>query len=400
VKQPDERGYFGDYGGQFVPEVLVQPLVELTHAVREAFADGSFWNEHRRLLHDYVGRPTPLWVAGNLSSRIGGATISLKREDLNHTGAHKIVNALGQALIARRMGRQRLIAETGAGQHGVATATAGALLDIPVEIYMGTEDVERQALNVYLMHLLGAKVHEVDSGSRTLKDATNEAFRDWAASAGNTFYIIGSAVGAHPYPYMVRELTRVIGNEARTQCLDRFATLPEHVVACVGGGSNAIGIFSAFIDDTEVRLWGVEAAGRGLEMLGNHAASLTAGTVGVLHGARTFVLQDRAGQISATHSVSAGLDYPGVGPEHAHLKATGRVTYLAVSDREAEEAFALLARCEGIVPALESAHAIAYACRLAEQMPSQGRILVNLSGRGDKDAVRLASDIATVGAHS
>jgi tryptophan synthase beta chain len=400
VRQPDERGYFGDYGGQFVPEVLVQPLVELTHAVREAFEDNTFWNEHRRLLRDYVGRPTPLWEAGNLSARIGGATISLKREDLNHTGAHKIVNALGQALIARRMGRQRLIAETGAGQHGVATATAGALLDIPVEIYMGTEDVERQALNVYLMRLLGAQVHAVDSGSRTLKDATNEAFRDWAASAATTFYVIGSAVGAHPYPYMVRELTRVIGDEARAQCLERFGGPPEHVVACVGGGSNAIGIFSAFLDDSAVRLWGVEAAGRGLETLGNHAASLTAGTVGVLHGARTFVLQDTAGQISATHSVSAGLDYPGVGPEHAHLKATGRVTYLAVSDREAEDAFGLLARCEGIVPALESAHAIAYACRLAEQIPPRERILVNLSGRGDKDAVRLAADVATACAHS
>jgi tryptophan synthase beta chain len=400
VKLPDERGYFGQYGGQFVPEVLVQPLVELTQAVREAFVDNNFWSEHHRLLRDYVGRPTPLWEARNLSARTGGATISLKREDCNHTGAHKIVNALGQALIARRMGKLRLIAETGAGQHGVATATAGALLDIPVEIYMGTEDVQRQALNVYLMRLLGARIHEVDSGSRTLKDATNEAFRDWAASAGTTFYVIGSAVGAHPYPYMVRELARIIGDEAKAQCLERFGLLPDHVVACVGGGSNAIGIFSAFLDDSAVRLWGVEAAGRGLEMLGNHAASLTAGTVGVLHGARTFVLQDRAGQISATHSVSAGLDYPGVGPEHAHLKATGRVTYVAVSDREAEEAFALLARCEGIVPALESAHAIAYACRLAAEMSSRERILVNLSGRGDKDAVKLATGVVTAGARS
>ena len=400
MKLPDDRGYFGDYGGQFVPEVLVQPLVELTQAVREAFTDDNFWSEHRRLLRDYVGRPTPLWVARNLSATVGGATISLKREDCNHTGAHKIINALGQALIARRMGKRRLIAETGAGQHGVATATAGALLDIPVEIYMGTEDVERQALNVYLMRLLGAEVHEVDSGSRTLKDATNEAFRDWAASAGTTFYVIGSVVGAHPYPYMVRELARVIGDEAKAQCLERFGSLPDHVVACVGGGSNAIGIFSAFLDDSGVRLWGVEAAGRDLGRLGQHAASLTAGTVGVLHGARTFLLQDASGQISATHSVSAGLDYPGVGPEHAHLKATGRVTYSAASDREAEEAFALLARTEGIVPALESAHAIAYACRLAQEIPSHERVLVNLSGRGDKDAVRFAADVVAAGARS
>ena len=394
MKLPDERGYFGEYGGQFVPEVLVQPLADLTQAVREAFADKHFWNEHHRLLRDYVGRPTPLWVARNLSTTIGGATISLKREDCNHTGAHKIVNALGQALIARRIGKRRLIAETGAGQHGVATATAGALLGIPVEVYMGTDDVKRQALNVYLMRLLGATVHEVDTGGRTLKDATNEAFRDWAASAPSTFYVIGSAVGAHPYPFMVRELARVIGDEAKAQCMERFGRLPDNVVACVGGGSNAIGMFSAFLDDSNVRLWGVEAAGRGLGTLGDHAASLCAGTVGVLHGARTYVLQDTAGQISATHSVSAGLDYPGVGPEHAHLKTTGRVTYSAVSDREAEEAFSLLARTEGIIPALESAHAIAYACRLAQQVPPHERILVNLSGRGDKDAVKLASEVA------
>jgi tryptophan synthase beta chain len=400
MTMPDDRGYFGEYGGQFVPEVLIEPLFELTQAVREAFADGNFWSEHRRLLRDYVGRPTPLWVTQNLNATVGGAKIILKREDCNHTGAHKIVNALGQGLLARRMGKLRLIAETGAGQHGVATATAGALLDIPVEIYMGTEDVKRQALNVYLMELLGARVHEVDRGSRTLKDATNEAFRDWAARAADTFYVIGSAVGAHPYPYMVRELVRIIGDEARSQCSERFGRLPDHVVACVGGGSNAIGMFAAFLDDPAVRLWGVEAAGRGLDSLGNHAASLTAGTVGVLHGARTFILQDEAGQISATHSVSAGLDYPGVGPEHAHLRSTGRVTYTAISDHEAQDAFSLLARTEGIVPALESAHAIAYACRLSQELPSHQLVLVNLSGRGDKDAVRFAGEIVNAGSRS
>jgi tryptophan synthase beta chain len=391
---PDERGYFGEFGGQFVPEVLVEPLLQLTQGLADAFADASFWDEYRALLRDYVGRPTPLTVAGNLSRSIGGATIALKREDCNHTGSHKILNALGQALLARRMGKTRLIAETGAGQHGVATATAGALLRIPVEVYMGCEDIERQALNVYLMRLLGAHVHAVDSGSRTLKDATNEAFRDWAATVAETFYVIGSVVGAHPYPLMVRRFARVIGDEARAQSIERFGGLPDHVVACVGGGSNAIGMFAAFLDDLDVALWGAEAAGRGLSHLGDHAASLTAGSIGVLHGARTFVLQDRDGQISPTHSISAGLDYPGVGPEHAYLKTTGRVSYDAVSDEEAEQAFGMLARTEGIVPALETAHAVAYACRIAAGLSPRQVVLVSASGRGDKDAVRFATQRA------
>ena len=396
---PDERGYYGEFGGRFVPEVLVEPLAQLERAAREAFADPDFWAEHGRLMRDYVGRPTPLWTARNLSATAGGATIALKREDCNHTGAHKIVNALGQGLLARRMGRARLIAETGAGQHGVATATAGALLGIPVEVYMGTADVERQALNVYLMRLLGARVREVDAGSCTLKDATNEAFRDWAASAADTFYIIGSAVGAHPYPWIVRQLARVIGDEARWQCLDAFGRLPDDVVACVGGGSNAIGMFAAFLEDRCVRLWGVEAGGRSAR-LGEHAASLSAGTVGVLHGARTYVLQDDDGLISPTHSISAGLDYPGVGPEHAYLKSTRRVTYLGVTDDDARSAFELLARTEGIVPALESAHAVAHAVAIAAGQPADRLILVNLSGRGDKDAVRLASEGRLAGAAS
>ena len=391
---PDARGYFGDFGGSFVPEVLVEPLRKLEAAMREAFADESFWREYRALLRDYVGRPSPLFVAANLSRESGAATIALKREDCNHTGAHKINNTVGQGLLAKRMGKTRIIAETGAGQHGVATATVGALFGIPVEVYMGAEDVERQALNVYLMRLLGATVHRVDSGSRTLKDATNEAFRDWAASAESTFYMIGSVVGAHPYPFMVREFARVIGEETREQCLAHFGRLPDHVVACVGGGSNAMGIFSAFVDEPGIRLWGVEAAGRGMSRLGDHAASLSAGTVGVLHGSKTFVLQDDAGQIAPTHSISAGLDYPGVGPEHAYLKTTGRATYVGVDDEQARRAFEALARLEGILPALESAHAIAHAQALARQVSSGTLIVVNLSGRGDKDAVRFAGSEA------
>jgi len=387
---PDARGYFGEFGGRFVPEVLVEPLRQLEAAMHEAFGDETFWEEYRRLLRDFVGRPSPLFACDNLTELIGGATIVLKREDCNHTGAHKINNTIGQGLLARRMGKRRIIAETGAGQHGVATATVGALLKIPVEVYMGAVDVERQSLNVYLMRLLGAQVHAVTSGSQTLKDATNEAFRDWAASVQTTFYVIGSAVGAHPYPIMVREFARVIGDEAREQVLARYGKAPEHVVACVGGGSNAIGIFAAFIDDPSVQLWGVEAAGRGLNVSGGHAATLAAGVRGVLHGASTKVLQDPNGQIASTHSVSAGLDYPGVGPEHAHLQSTGRAKYVTASDDEAREAFELLARTEGIVPALESAHAIAYACKLARGLPREDLVLVNLSGRGDKDAVRFA----------
>jgi tryptophan synthase beta chain len=386
---PDGRGYFGAYGGRFVPEVLVAPLQELEAAAKEAFSDATFWSAFHRLLREYVGRPTPLWVASNLSAACGGATIVLKREDCNHTGAHKILNAIGQMLLAKRMGKARAIAETGAGQHGVAAATAGALLGIPVEVYIGSDDVDRQALNVYLMRLLGASVHVVTSGCRTLKDATNDALRDWAASADQTAYIIGSAVGPHPYPSIVREFARVIGDEARAASLERLGRLPDHVVACVGGGSNAIGLFSAFLDDAAVHLWGVEAGGTGLTV-GSHAATLGAGTVGILHGARTLVLQDEAGQIAATHSVAAGLDYPGVGPEHAHLKATRRVTYASVTDDQAQAAFELLARREGIVPALESSHAIAFGCDLAARSSSGDLVLVNVSGRGDKDAVRLS----------
>ena len=396
MTEPDARGYFGRFGGRFVPEVLVEPLAELETAMRLAFDDDAFWREYRRLLRDYVGRPSPLFACDNLTQGIGGAMILLKREDCNHTGAHKINNTIGQGLLAKRMGKRRIIAETGAGQHGVATATIGALLRIPVEVYMGSDDIERQSLNVYLMRLLGATVHSVNSGSRTLKDATNEAFRDWAASAQTTFYVIGSVVGAHPYPYMVRQFARVIGDEARAQVLERYEKLPEHVVACVGGGSNAIGIFSAFIDDTSVSLWGVEAGGRGLNRAGEHAATLAAGTDGVLHGALTKVLQTRDGQIQPTHSISAGLDYPGVGPEHAYLQDSGRARYVTVSDEEARGAFELLAQREGIVPALESAHALAHACKLAAQFRRDELVLVNLSGRGDKDVVRFALEAAGV----
>jgi tryptophan synthase beta chain len=387
---PDERGYYGEFGGRFVPEVLVEPLRELEAAANVAFEDGEFWAQYKSLLRDYVGRPSPLFEAKNLALKSHGARIVLKREDCNHTGAHKILNTVGQGLLAGRMGKSRIIAETGAGQHGVATATVGALLGIPVEVYMGAEDASRQSLNVYLMELLGARVRVVESGSRTLKDATNEAFRDWAGSARTTFYVIGSVVGAHPYPAIVKRFARVIGDEAREQCIERFGRLPDHVVACVGGGSNAMGIFSAFLDDAEVRLWGVEAGGRGLERLGLHAASIGAGTVGVLHGARTLVLQDESGQIAATHSVSAGLDYPAVGPEHAHLERSGRARYVVITDDEAVSAFRRLALLEGIVPALESAHAVAFAERLAATLAPDALILVNLSGRGDKDAVRFA----------
>ena len=390
---PDARGYFGDFGGRFVPEVLVEPLRELEAALRLALADTAFWNEYRRLLRDYVGRPSPLFECENLTAQLGGSRIVLKREDCNHTGAHKINNTVGQGLLARRMGKRRLIAETGAGQHGVATATIGALLRLPVEVYMGADDVQRQALNVYMMRLLGAIVHTVSSGSRTLKDATNEAFRDWAGSAATTFYVIGSVVGAHPYPYMVREFARVIGDEAREQMLAQYGKLPDHIVACVGGGSNAIGIFSAFLQDEGVQLHGVEASGQGLRF-GLHAATLAAGSNGVLHGARTKVLQDASGQTAPTHSIAAGLDYPGVGPEHAHLQATGRANYVSSSDEEARDAFGLLARTEGIVPALESAHAVAYACRLARELSRDDIVLVNLSGRGDKDVVRFANGAA------
>jgi tryptophan synthase beta chain len=389
VQKPDSHGYFGRFGGTFVPEVLVGALAELEAAMNDAFTDPAFWSEYHAVLRDYVGRPSPIYRAERLAGP-GAATILLKREDLNHTGAHKINNTVGQALLARRMGKTRFIAETGAGQHGVATATVGAKFGVPVEVFMGAVDVERQALNVYVMKLLGATVHAVESGTRTLKDATNEAFRDWAGRIADTFYIIGSVVGAHPYPYMVREFQKVIGIEARAQMLERYGRLPTDVVACVGGGSNAMGMFAGFVDDPGVKLWGVEASGHGLHAI-DTAASISAGTVGILHGSRSYVLQTSEGQVRDTHSISAGLDYPGVGPEHAFLSDSGRATYVSATDEEALAAYHLMARSEGIVPALESAHAIAYACKLARELGPEGLILVNLSGRGDKDTRTVAA---------
>lgn len=385
---PDARGYFGAFGGRFVPEVLAFALDELERAVAQAFDDPAFWDEYRELLRSYVGRPSPIYRAQRFE--VSGVPLIVKREDLNHTGSHKINNTLGQALLARRMGKKRLIAETGAGQHGVATATVGAKFGFPVDVYMGARDVERQAPNVALMRLLGATVHPVSAGTQTLKDATNEAFRVWAAEVQETFYVIGSVVGAHPYPYMVREFQRVIGDEARRQCLETYARLPSDVVACVGGGSNAIGIFTAFLEDESVRLWGVEAAGAGISS-GQSAASLGAGSVGVLHGSRSYVLQTEGGQVVETHSVSAGLDYPGVGPEHAYLKESERVSYPSIRDDEAIEAFHAFARAEGIVPALESAHALAFARKLSAERGPEDLVLVNLSGRGDKDLAHVRS---------
>ena len=386
--RPSAAGYFGEFGGRFVPEVLVAALLELEHEIERAFADPAFWREYDSVLAEFVGRPSPIYKAERYAAPVSRASFVLKREDLNHTGAHKINNTVGQALLARRMGKKRLIAETGAGQHGVATATVGAKFGIPVDVYMGAVDVERQALNVYIMELLGATVHPVKGGTQTLKDATNEAFRQWAAHVDDTFYVIGSVVGAHPYPYMVREFQKVIGVEARRQCLERFGKLPSDVVACVGGGSNAAGIFAGFIDDAGVKLWGVEAAGDGVETQ-RTAASLNAGTVGVLHGSRSYVLQTADGQVRETHSISAGLDYPGVGPEHAYLKESGRASYVSVTDAEAVEAFFDFAKTEGIIPALEAAHALAYARRLAADRGPDDVVLVNLSGRGDKDIAQI-----------
>ncbi|MBU2609164.1 MAG: tryptophan synthase subunit beta, partial [Chloroflexi bacterium] len=381
---PDERGYFGDYGGRFVPETLVPALSELTAAYQEAAADTAFWAELNSLLRHYAGRPTPLYLARNLSRNCGGARIYLKREDLAHTGAHKINNALGQGLLARRMGKHRIVAETGAGQHGVATAAACAMLGLNCIIYMGVEDVRRQALNVYRMKLMGAEVVAVSQGSQTLKDAINEAMRDWVTNPEDSYYLLGSAVGPHPYPVMVRHFQSVIGKETSQQIMEQEGRLPDYIIACVGGGSNAIGIFHSFVNDSAVKLIGVEAAGRGLDT-GQHAASLVEGEVGVLHGAKSYLLQDSNGQILPTHSISAGLDYPGVGPEHSYLKDTGRATYVAVSDVEALEGFKLLCRTEGITPALEPAHAIFYAARLAGSLSEDQVMVVNLSGRGDKD---------------
>jgi tryptophan synthase beta chain len=381
-RDPDARGYFGAYGGRFVPETLVAPIEELTAGYYSARDDDAFCEELERLLKHYVGRPTPLYEARNLAR--AGVRVFLKREDLTHTGAHKINNALGQALLAKRMGKRRVVAETGAGQHGVATATACALLGLECRVYMGTEDMRRQALNVVRMQLLGATVHGVDAGSRTLKDAINEAMRDWVANVTDTYYLLGSALGPHPYPLMVREFQAVIGGEARAQILEQAGRLPDIVVACVGGGSNAIGIFDGFLEDNSVRLIGVEAGGEKIAP-GRHAARFAGGSTGVLQGTRTFVLQDDAGNIELTHSISAGLDYAAVGPEHAWLRELGRTEYAHISDAEALDGFKALARLEGILPALESSHAIAYTMQLLPTLKSGSIVLVNLSGRGDKD---------------
>lgn len=382
-KVPDRSGHFLDFGGRYVPETLMFALDELTRAYLKVRGDVGFNRKFQYLLRDYAGRPTPLYFAERLTRKIGGARIYLKREDLCHTGSHKINNTLGQGLLAVRLGKKRVIAETGAGQHGVATATAARIFNLKCDVFMGTEDIERQALNVYKMELLGARVIPVRSGSRTLKDATNEAIRDWVANVDTTYYLIGSVVGPHPYPMMVRDFQSVIGKELKAQMKKELPAPPDALIACVGGGSNAIGFFSAFLKDP-VRLIGVEAAGRGLRS-GQHAATLSKGGVGILHGMKSYVLQDADGQVLTAHSVSAGLDYPAVGPEHAYLKETKRVDYFSATDREALDAFHLLTKTEGIMPALESAHAVAFACRYAKKLGKKKSIVVCLSGRGDKD---------------
>ena len=378
------KGHYGIYGGQYVAETLMGPLAELEAAYAEAKKDPEFQREFNEILHDYVGRESPITHCRRLSAHLGGAQILLKREDLNHTGAHKVNNTIGQALLAKRMGKKRLIAETGAGMHGVATATVAALLGMPCEVYMGAIDVDRQAPNVQRMKMLGAKVNAVSEGSATLKDAMNEAIRDWVTNCDDTFYVIGTVAGPHPYPEMVRDFQSVIGKEARAQMLAKYGRLPDQAIACVGGGSNAMGLFAGFIDDKDVKLVGVEAGGKGLAT-GEHAASINGGRVGVLHGAKTYLLQTDAGQIIDTYSVSAGLDYPGVGPEHAHLADTGRAEYPVINDDEAINAFDMLCRFEGIIPALESSHALAEAIKRAPHLPKETLLLVNLSGRGDKD---------------
>jgi tryptophan synthase beta chain len=395
-RDPNARGYYGAYGGKFVPETLVAPVEELQQSYLEARKDSDFLAELDRLLAHYVGRPTPIYETSRLRASLGkpAARIFMKREDLAHTGAHKINNALGQALLAKRMGKRRIVAETGAGQHGVASATASALLGLECDVYMGAEDMRRQALNVIRMRLLGATVRRVDAGSRTLKDAINEAMRDWVTNVNDTYYLLGSVLGPHPYPLMVREFQAVIGREAREQILAMTGRLPDAVVACVGGGSNALGIFDSFIPDKDVRLIGVEAGGEALAP-GRHAARFAGGTAGVLQGTRTFVLQDLDGNIELTHSISAGLDYAAVGPEHAWLRDLGRAEYTWIGDADALAAFQSLARLEGIIPALESSHAIAYACTLAQELGSGADILVNLSGRGDKDVESVAKYIGS-----
>jgi tryptophan synthase beta chain len=387
---PDANGHFGQFGGKYAPETLMPALVELETAYNEAKADPNFQAEFLNLAQQYVGRPTPLYYAQKLSAELGGAQIYLKREDLAHTGAHKINNALGQGLLVKRMGKRRVIAETGAGQHGVATATVCAMLGLECVVYMGSVDIQRQALNVFRMKLLGAEVHPVTTGSQTLKDAINEAIRDWVTNVESTHYLIGSAVGMHPYPVMVRDFQSVIGKEARQQALAQIGRLPDYVLACVGGGSNAIGIFYPFVEDESVKLIGVEAGGEGINS-GKHSATLVAGKVGVLHGSKSYLLQDENGQVIETHSISAGLDYPGVGPEHSYLKASGRAEYVAATDAEALEGFKLLCRTEGIIPALEPSHTIAHVMKLAPNLPNSAVIVANLSGRGDKDIFTVAN---------
>jgi tryptophan synthase beta chain len=383
IQVPDHNGRFGEFGGKFVPETLMQPLEEIEIALKEALEDEGFSKEYHEILKEYSGRPTSLTLAVNISEKLGGAKVYLKREDLNHTGAHKINNAIGQALLAKRMGKKKIIAETGAGQHGVATATIAARFGMECKVFMGEEDIARQKLNVFRMQLLGAEVIPVTSGNRTLKDATNEAIRYWVSNCTDHFYIIGSVVGPHPYPKMVRDFQRVIGDEARIQFIEREGKLPTKIVACVGGGSNSIGMFYPFLND-DVELVGVEAAGKGVDT-DLHAATITKGTKGVIHGSLTLLLQDKHGQITEPYSISAGLDYPGIGPEHAYLADTGRVKYLSVTDQEALDALQLLSREEGIIPAIESAHALAKAFELAQEMDPEETILVCLSGRGDKD---------------
>ncbi len=392
LPMPDRGGYFGDYGGRFVPETLMTAIAELSSAYERSRADAAFRVEFERLLADYCGRPTPLYRASRLSAQFNpGVKIYLKREDLNHTGAHKINNALGQALLARRLGKQRIVAETGAGQHGVATATVASMLGLECRVYMGTDDMARQSPNVFRMRLLGAEVVGVDSGSRTLKDAINEAIRDWLTNLDTTHYLLGSVLGPHPYPMMVRDFQSVIGRETRRQIMEAEGRLPDRIVACVGGGSNAIGIFHDFLPDAGVGLTGVEAAGQGVTT-GLHAARFAGGAPGVLHGCFTYVLQDADGQIAATHSVSAGLDYAAIGPEHAHHHDTGRISYASATDAQALAAFDTLARLEGILPALESAHAVAHALELAPGLPAGTLLVVNLSGRGDKDLMTVARE--------
>lgn len=386
---PDGLGHFGPYGGTFVGETLIAAVEELAAVYEEASKDPEFWAEYDRDLKYYVGRPSPLYLAERLTAAAGGAQIYLKREDLNHTGAHKVNNTIGQALLAKRMGKTRIIAETGAGQHGVASATVAARLGLECHVYMGAEDVQRQAPNVYRMKLLGANVVAVESGSRTLKDAMNEALRDWATNVDSTYYIIGTVAGPHPYPQLVRDFQCIIGRETREQCLEQLGQLPDALVACVGGGSNAIGMFHPFLSDASVAMYGVEAGGDGVDT-GRHAAPLSSGVPGVLHGNRTYLMTDAGGQIMETHSVSAGLDYPGVGPEHAWLKDLKRVNYVAATDTEAMQSFHQLTRLEGIIPALETAHAVAYATKLAATMAPEQSIVINLSGRGDKDIQTVA----------